>query len=79
MQAADDVAIWDYALGHDFMIVSKDSDFNSRALLFGAPPNVVSIRRGNCSTQEIELLLRSSLALLSDFAADESAALLVLD
>lgn len=65
LQAADDAAIWDYALGHGFMIVTKDSDFNSRAFLFGAPPKVVSIRLGNCSTREIELLLRSSFATLT--------------
>jgi predicted nuclease of predicted toxin-antitoxin system len=79
LQAADDAAIWDYALGHGFMIVTKDSDFNSRALLFGTPPKVVSIRLGNCSTRDIELLLRSSFAVLTHFAADTTAALLVLE
>lgn len=79
LQAADDAAIWDYALGQDFMIVTKDSDFNGRALLFGPPPKVVSIRRGNCSTRDVEQLLRSSFAAISDFAADPSAALLVLE
>jgi predicted nuclease of predicted toxin-antitoxin system len=79
LQAADDAAIWDYALREGFMIVTKDSDFNSRAFLFGAPPKVVSIRLGNCSTRDIELLLRSSFAAVGDFAADPSAALLALE
>jgi predicted nuclease of predicted toxin-antitoxin system len=79
LQAADDAAIWDYARARGYTIVTKDSDFNNRALLFGAPPKVVSIRVGNCSTGDIELLLRSSFAALEDFAADASAALLVLE
>jgi predicted nuclease of predicted toxin-antitoxin system len=35
LHAADDAAIWDYALREGFMIVTKDSDFNSRAFLLG--------------------------------------------
>jgi len=40
------------------VIVSKDSDFNDLLLLRGYPPFVVWVRRGNCSTSEIEMLLR---------------------
>jgi len=47
--------------------------------LFGAPPKVVSIRLGNCSTRDIELLRRSSFTALTDFAADTTTALLVLE
>ena len=39
------------------IILSKDVDFYDRALLFGAPPQVVHVAVGNCSnTQLIELL-----------------------
>jgi predicted nuclease of predicted toxin-antitoxin system len=40
------------------LIVSKDSDFRQRSFLFGAPPKVVSIALGNCSTKAIEDTLR---------------------
>jgi predicted nuclease of predicted toxin-antitoxin system len=58
LKAADDSLIWDYAKGNDFMIVSKDSDFYQRSLVFGHPPKVIWIRRGNCSTTDIENILR---------------------
>jgi predicted nuclease of predicted toxin-antitoxin system len=38
-EAGDDV-VWDYARDHDFVIVSKDSDFHQRSLLFGLPKAV---------------------------------------
>jgi predicted nuclease of predicted toxin-antitoxin system len=79
LEAAGDVRVWDYAAEHGFMIVSKDSDFNNRALLFGPPPKVVWIRRGNCSTKEIEDLLWAHHAHVVEFAADIGAALLILE
>ncbi len=55
---ADDEAVWQYAATHGCIVVTKDSDFNARAFVFGPPPKVVWIRRGNCSTSAIEALLR---------------------
>ena len=75
---ADDDAVWAYALEHDLIIVSKDSDFRQRSFLHGAPPKVVWIRRGNCSTQEIDALLRAHRDDLQAFANDEAAAFLAL-
>ena len=79
LEAADDSRVWDHAAEHNFMIVSKDSDFNNRAFLFGPPPKVVWIRRGNCSTRDIEDLLRTRYQDLVMFAADTTAALLILE
>jgi len=75
---ADDDAVWAYALEHDLIIVPKDSDFRQRSFLHGAPPKVVWIRRGNCSTQEIDALLRAHRDDLQAFANDEAAAFLAL-
>jgi predicted nuclease of predicted toxin-antitoxin system len=61
------------------MIVSKDADFNNRAFLFGPPPKVVWLRRGNCSTRDIEDLLRARHADVVAFSSDVDAALLILD
>ncbi|MHB9117404.1 MAG: DUF5615 family PIN-like protein [Burkholderiales bacterium] len=38
---------------------AKDSDFHELSLLHGSPPKVVWIRRGNCTTQQIEFILRN--------------------
>ena len=59
----------DYARREDFVIVTKDSDFSDLCILLGFPPKVIWIRRGNCSTAEIESILREHRA---DFAALES-------
>ena len=75
---ADDLVVWDYAKGNDFVIVSKDEDFHQRSFLAGSPPEVVWLRLGNCTTQEIEDALRRNRALLTDFAAQEKAAFLVI-
>ena len=79
LQTADDSRIWDHAAEHEFMIVSKDGDFNNRAFLFGPPPKVVWIQRGNCSTRDIEDLLRARHQDVIAFGADAAAALLILE
>lgn len=53
MEEASDSSIWEYARVNDFVIISKDSDFHQRSFLYGHPPKVIWIQRGNCSTDEI--------------------------
>ncbi len=60
------------------MIVSKDDDFLPRSLVRGAPPKVLWIRLGNCTTGDIEALLRSRHSDILNFATDEVEALLAL-
>ena len=55
---ADDEEVWVYARREGFLIVTKDADFSDLCLLFGFPPKVIWIRRGNCETKEIEAILR---------------------
>jgi predicted nuclease of predicted toxin-antitoxin system len=75
---ADDEDIWNYAASNAMIIVSKDSDFRHRSFLFGPPPKVIWIARGNCSTTDIEILLRRSQSDLGVFDSDPVSALLVL-
>lgn len=60
--SATDAVVWDYARANGFVIVSKDSDFADLSVLYGAPPKVVWIRRGNCTTAAIAALLRMHVA-----------------
>jgi len=78
MDQADDQAIWDYATQNDFTIVTRDSDFNDLSLIRGFPPKVIWIRRGNCSTQEIEGILRSVTDMIQQLAQDSSIGVLIL-
>ena len=45
LHESDDPIVWDYAKTNGFMIVSKDSDFQQRSLLLGAPPKFVCFFR----------------------------------
>lgn len=78
LESADDVEVWSYAREHGFVIVSKDSDFRQLSFTFGYPPKIVWIRRGNCSTSEIELLLRDRYNEILAFYDDEHGAFLAL-
>ena len=59
--------------------MSKDSDFHQRSLVEGFPPKVIWVQRGNCSTTEIEALLRKRSPEIAAFGADRDAAFLELD
>ena len=41
LRDADDSEIWEYAKTNGYAIVSKDSDFQQRSLLRGAPPKFI--------------------------------------
>ena len=76
--ASDDGMIWRFAASHDFAVISKDLDFCDRSLLYGGPPKLIWLRTGNCSTAQVEGLLRRFAADLARFAADPTESLLIL-
>ena len=78
LHASGDEAVWDHAIQEQFVIISKDSDFRQRSFLFGSPPMVVWIRRGNCSTSEIADLLKNTLDQLEEFNQNEQGSFLAL-
>ena len=74
----DDRAVWSYAKGQGFAVLSKDSDFMERSVLDGYPPKVIWVRLGNCSTAEIARVLRSKSEAVQRFleAVEETCLLL---
>lgn len=50
LDRASDLAVWNAARTRGYVIVSQDADFSDLSAMFGAPPKVIWIRRGNCST-----------------------------
>lgn len=54
-----DDEIWDYALKHDLIIVSKDADFSHRIISHEPPPKVIHIRFGNLRMKEFYQLMAS--------------------
>jgi predicted nuclease of predicted toxin-antitoxin system len=74
----DDAIIWEYAKTNEFTIISKDSDFHQRSLLYGHPPKFVYLRIGNCSTSKIVQILRENFEILTQFEHSERESLLIL-
>ncbi len=75
---AMDIGIWQYAHDHDYMIVTKDADFSEFGIMKGFPPKIIWIRRGNCSTQDIEMILRENFFAISDLSEGQKAGILTL-
>ena len=78
MRNATDTEIWEHAKNKDFLIVSKDSDFQARSLLYGSPPKFIWLRVGNCPVKLIEELLRKNSAAIHTFEQDNSKSHLML-
>jgi predicted nuclease of predicted toxin-antitoxin system len=74
----DDGIIWEYAKANDFVIVSKDSDFHQRSLLYGHPPKFIYLRIGNSPTSKIVGILRDNSDTIIQFGSRESESILVL-
>jgi predicted nuclease of predicted toxin-antitoxin system len=78
LQEADDAVVWESAKQHGFVIVSKDSDFHQRSFVFGYPPKVIWVQLGNCTTTEVEQVIRKDFDAIKAFYEDTEAAFLVL-
>ena len=79
LREADDFVVWEWAKKHGFTIVSKDTDFRQRAIVFGHPPNVHMATRRDCQTGLITNLLRSRYQVIRQFIESETESLLVLE
>ena len=71
-----DSAIWDFAREHGFTIVSKDADFYHRSVLIGSPPQLIELRLGNCTSDQIVHLLRRNQNKIAELVASKSTAVL---
>ena len=76
--SANDRAVWNYAAQNNFTIVTKDADFNEISLLLGFPPKIVWLRRGNCTTNDIETLIRTNAAAIQNLENDATVGILTL-
>ncbi len=78
LDRSDDRDIWDFARQNGYALVTKDSDFRDLSVLRGFPPKVIWLRLGNCTTTQIEELIRSHHPIVEQFEADPQAGLLEL-
>jgi predicted nuclease of predicted toxin-antitoxin system len=78
MKSTIDPIVWNYAKDNNLIIVSKDADMHDLSLVFGSPPKVIWLRLGNCSTLQVENLLRQDFNAIKLFHEDENLSLLAL-
>ncbi len=74
----EDEELWEYARANDLTIISKDSDFQQRSLLFGHPPKVIWLRIGNCTRDVLMKLIMARQAEIRAFCVDPLASVLVI-
>ena len=73
-----DQEVWNYAQNHQFIIVTKDANFGELSMLSGFPPYVVWIRRGNCTTRDIETILRDYIEAIEELTKSTDSGVLML-
>ncbi len=78
LDRVEDRQVWQHAKTNDFTIVTKDGDYNELLILLGFPPKIIWIRRGNCSTNKIENILRKHYLDIQDLNNTESLGLLTM-
>ena len=76
LESATDDSVGAYGAQHEFATVSKDSDFRQHSFNYGHPPMVIWVRLGNCSTAEIEAVLRRLHDDIVSFEQDERGSFL---
>ena len=68
---ASDLDIRNYAIRNDYTIVTYDDDFIKYNYLYGAPPKILWIRRGNLSNEALAQLLIDSKEKIELFVGSE--------
>jgi len=75
--STSDAVIWEYAGANQFTFLTKDKDFVNLSLALGSPPKVVLLQTGNCSSAQIERIIRSNAVRFSEFDASRRSLLVL--
>jgi predicted nuclease of predicted toxin-antitoxin system len=78
LRGKTDEEIWAYARTNGFVIISKDSDFQQRSLLYGPPPKLIWLRIGNCNRERLLRLITAHEQDIRAFETDAAESILVL-
>lgn len=78
LSSAPDEVIWEFAKEHGFIFMTKDKDFANLSMVWGAPPKVILLQTGNCSTTDLIRILRDNAIRLSEFGNSAKRSLLIL-
>ena len=66
MESALDSAVWQKAKDDNFVIVTRDADFQELSLVWGQPPQVIRLKTSNQSRAATLKVLIESRALITD-------------
>ena len=75
---AKDTEIWDFARKNDYIIVTQDSDFCNLLSIYGFPPKVVLLRKGNTDKKTVLSLLLACQPFIEDLDKNDYGLLEVL-
>ena len=75
---ASDEKVWTYAKEHSYILVTQDSDFYDRSVIYGHPPKIIWIKAGNVATSYIRNMLIKNVGLIESFEKDRELACLEL-
>ena len=75
---AEDVEVWEYARQNEYLLVTKDADFSELKTLQGLPPKVIWLQLGNCTTGQVENLLRLHYDAIKQLTDNDSIGILSL-
>ena len=78
LESSPDTLIWEYAKANGFAFLTKDKDFASLSIALGAPPKVILLQTGNCSTTELIRLVRDNAIRFAELEMDRERSLLIL-
>jgi predicted nuclease of predicted toxin-antitoxin system len=67
-----------YAAANGLAVVTRDDDYVHRSALRGPPPKVIWVALGNCTTGQVESLIRWRAEEIRDFLSSPTEALLEL-
>ena len=77
LERAPDDEVWRFALEHGLAIVTKDSDFQERSQFAVTSPRIIWIRRSNCATAAIDMLLRKHAGRIPSLEQDDVPGFLI--
>lgn len=78
LDRAGDDDVWRFAASGGYTIVTKDADFGEIGLVRGFPPKVIWLRIGNCTTAQLETILRTYRTEIEAFHTDPDIGTLAL-
>lgn len=72
---SDDSDLWHYARYHGYTLVTKNTDMVDLCVLRGAPPKVLWLRMGNCTTDVVQEVMGNNDDRIARFENDASVVL----